>query len=71
MTHPSSGLAPLTVRHGHRAWTVQPGDGLMIGRSAQCQISITDPRISRMHVELASRDGAWILRCVGSNGTYV
>ena len=71
MTLPSSGLAPLTVRHEQRAWTVQPGDSLLIGRSTECQITIADPRISRKHMRLAAVDGTWALRCTGSNGTYV
>ncbi|MFT0847264.1 ATP-binding cassette domain-containing protein [Actinomycetaceae bacterium L2_0104] len=70
MTTSSDNLAPMTVRHGQRAWTVQPGDKLLIGRSGECHINIADPRISRRHIELTVIDGLWMVQCLGSNGAF-
>ncbi len=43
-----------------------------IGRSAENEITITEPSISRMHAELEYRDGTWVLTDLASqNGIWV
>ncbi len=44
---------------------------LRIGRSPENEISLTDPQVSRLHVELIYRDGQWHLISHGRNGTWI
>ncbi len=44
---------------------------LSIGRSADNDISISDPQVSRLHVELCFEEGGWVLVSHGRNGTWV
>lgn len=45
---------------------------LIIGRSSDAQIILTDPNVSRAHAEVVSRDGEWWIVDLGStNGTLV
>ena len=47
-------------------------DELTIGRDLACDVVLTDATVSRRHVHLCFRDGAWILQDLGStNGTLV
>lgn len=51
---------------------LSPGDRIRIGRSAECELVIDDPSVSRVHAELGFRDGAWHLEDLGSkNGCFV
>lgn len=48
-----------------------PDSLTVIGRESR-QVLITDETVSRKHCEVTPRDGAWLLRDLGSaNGTYV
>jgi pSer/pThr/pTyr-binding forkhead associated (FHA) protein len=44
---------------------------LRIGRSPENEISLTDPQVSRLHVELTYQDGQWHLISHGRNGTWI
>jgi len=45
---------------------------LTIGRDDGCDVVLTGPAVSRHHVRLCFRDGAWILHALeSSNGTLV
>jgi pSer/pThr/pTyr-binding forkhead associated (FHA) protein len=45
---------------------------LTLGRGSGCTLVLDDITVSRRHAELVVRDGAWILRDLGSsNGTWV
>lgn len=51
---------------------VEVGDGVVIGRSAQCQLVLSDTAASRCHLEIVPVDGAWVCRDLGSrNGLKV
>jgi serine/threonine protein kinase len=46
--------------------------GMTIGRSADCQIVITDPQASRSHAKIEFRDGNYhVLDLNSTNGTYL
>ena len=49
------------------------GDGpLLIGRGGDCPIVVASEHASRHHAEIVARDGAWLVRDLGSkNGTTV
>nr|WP_306254939.1 ATP-binding cassette domain-containing protein [Ornithinimicrobium cryptoxanthini] len=64
------GTSQVVVRLNDREWRVRPGEVLRIGRGHNCQVVILDSRISRLHGEVAQRDGVWVYRSVGSNGTF-
>jgi hypothetical protein len=47
-------------------------DPAVIGRSAECAVSLNDPRASRRHAEVQPRDGGFVVVDLGSmNGTRV
>jgi len=51
---------------------VDSASPLIVGRSAECTVSIPDSSVSRRHVSLVSRNGNWYLTDLGSrHGTYL
>ena len=49
-----------------------PDDGLRLGRSSSCEISIPDPALSRNHCLFETRDGGlWVTDLASANGTIV
>ena len=49
-----------------------PDEGLRLGRSSSCEISIPDPALSRNHCLLEARDGGlWVTDLASANGTAV
>ncbi len=49
-----------------------PPDGLRLGRSSSCEISIPDPALSRNHCLFETRDGGlWVTDLASANGTMV
>ncbi len=58
----------LLVTDGRRL--VVGADGVTIGRSRQCDVTLDDPNISRSHAEVRPRGGSWVLTDLGStNGS--
>jgi hypothetical protein len=48
------------------------GEGLVIGRSPDCALTLADPTVSRRHAELRREGGRWVVADLGSsNGTRV
>src|SRR5438067_11008378 len=63
-------LAPLDLT-GHPVATVPRGTPLVLGRAVECDVTLTDPTISRRHAELRADDGVLLVRDLGSrNGTF-
>lgn len=55
---------------GHRF--AVPEEGLRLGRSSSCEITIADPALSRNHCLFELRDGAvWVTDLASANGTFV
>ena len=49
-----------------------PADGIRLGRSSSCEISIPDPALSRNHCLFETRDGGlWVTDLASANGTIV
>jgi hypothetical protein len=47
-------------------------EAVLVGRDPFCEVTFTDPTVSRRHARLLFRDGYWILRDLDStNGTTV
>jgi hypothetical protein len=47
-------------------------DGLVIGRSPDCALTLADPTVSRRHAELRRESGRWVVADLdSSNGTRV
>ena len=76
----SSGLydnvcAYLTLLTGGRAGThfpLDPDRETLLGRGADCQVSLADPLCSRVHAILRLQEGRWVISDQGSrNGTSV
>ncbi|WP_165964075.1 FHA domain-containing protein [Actinomadura sp. KC216] len=70
MSEPGAGPGRLTVTAGGIARAFRPGDRVLVGRGAECDIVLDDARVSRRHLELAFDDG-WVLRDLDTaNGTW-
>ncbi|HKE80625.1 MAG TPA: DUF1707 and FHA domain-containing protein [Solirubrobacteraceae bacterium] len=50
-----------------------PAEGTaVVGRSRRCDVVVTEPTVSRRHVELRALDGSWLAVDLGStNGTWL
>lgn len=54
----------------HAIWPI--GDGLVIGRGAENQVDLVDPRVSRRHARVERTSDGVVVEDLGStNGTYV
>jgi ABC transport system ATP-binding/permease protein len=63
------GQLVVSVDGQRRSFT--PGSTVVFGRGNDCQIVITDTRVSRRHLEVSWQGGAWFVRDLGSaNGTF-
>ena len=68
----SAEFAPsLTVRTGTTERILSPGPVYLVGRDPECDIVITDARVSWRHAVLSLTGGRWVLADNGStNGTF-
>ncbi len=57
--------------HAVQTWNFSDRDHITIGRAAENDISLADPQVSRVHVELKARDGYWAIVSLGRNGTVL
>ncbi|GAA4225616.1 hypothetical protein GCM10022254_07880 [Actinomadura meridiana] len=70
MSEPGTGPGRLTVTAAGTTRAFRPGDRVLVGRGAECDIVLADARVSRRHLELAFDDG-WVLRDLDTaNGTW-
>ncbi|WP_394621369.1 ATP-binding cassette domain-containing protein [Lentzea sp. JNUCC 0626] len=60
----------LEVSAGGRTWTFPVGAGVLIGRGAECDVVLDDPRVSRVHLR-ADYDNGWVLHDQSSGGTRI
>jgi pSer/pThr/pTyr-binding forkhead associated (FHA) protein len=52
--------------------TLVPGESVVIGRGASCDLTLPSPAASRRHAEVFPRGGGWALRDLDStNGTFL
>ena len=60
----------LLVAEGRR--NVLSGERVLVGRSRECDVTVSDPNVSRRHIELRRGDGGWTAFDLGStNGMKV
>ena len=57
--------------HTLQTWKFENAVAVKIGRSGDCDVTLADSRVSRLHAELHHREGKWSLRSHGRNGTLV
>ncbi|WP_067469163.1 FHA domain-containing protein [Actinomadura macra] len=70
MSEPAARPGHLTVRAGGRTRAFVPGDRVLVGRGAECDVVLVDARVSRRHLELRHDDG-WVVRDLDTvNGTW-
>jgi adenylate cyclase len=56
---------------GNTVAAVAPGPPVVVGRAVECEVTLTDPTISRRHAELRAEDAELEVRDLGSrNGTF-
>jgi ABC-type multidrug transport system ATPase subunit len=55
----------LLVVHGRRSWRFPPGQRVLIGRDAGCDVVLGDPTVSRLHL-CVEYDGGWVIRDLNS-----
>lgn len=63
----------LRVTEGGRERMVEVrGDRVVFGRLDTCDVTLSEPGVSRLHAELVLEGGSWVARDLGSsNGTFV
>jgi hypothetical protein len=67
---PRDGARALLVGEGRRS--VLSGDQVLLGRSRECEVVISDPNVSRRHAELRRDGRRWVIADLGStNGVKV
>ena len=54
-----------------QAWHFSDQDAIMIGRSAENDISLADEQVSRIHSKIVWQDGVWHIISLGRNGTLI
>jgi pSer/pThr/pTyr-binding forkhead associated (FHA) protein len=64
-------LLDAALGHPVQTWQFSDRSRLTIGRLPDTDIYLSDPRVSRLHVELLHQHGQWILHSRGRNGTLV
>ena len=57
--------------HAIQTWRYKDCSRVRIGRAVDNEIRLTDPKVSRLHVELVYTNGHWLLRSHGLNGTRI
>jgi hypothetical protein len=64
------GAKALLVGEGRR--NVLSGDRVLLGRSRECDVMLSDPNVSRRHAEVRAEGGRWVVADLGStNGIKV
>ena len=62
----------LNVECAGRSYSFQPGQDVLIGRDADCDIVSSNPTVSRRHARITHDGSGWTLRDEGSSsGTFV
>ena len=66
----AQGAGPRAVLHSRQGDYALTGPVTVIGRSRRCDIVVSDPNVSRQHVEIRRQDDGFLLSDLGStNGT--
>ncbi|MEM7023495.1 MAG: adenylate/guanylate cyclase domain-containing protein [Pseudomonadota bacterium] len=63
--------ASVLLTRGQQMWRCREAESLLLGRSQDCGIILSEPWISRRHAVLTVRDGKALLEDRSSSGTYV
>ena len=62
----------LAIRNTDRVVSLSPGQSITAGRTAQCDVQIDDPSVSRRHCPIAFTDGLLQVKDLDSaNGTFI
>jgi len=62
----------LAVRNSDRVVALSPGQSITAGRTAQCDVQLDDPSVSRRHCAISFADGVLQIKDLDSaNGTFV
>src|SRR5258707_9776604 len=62
----------LAIRNTDRVVSLAAGQSIIAGRTAQCDVQIDDPSVSRRHCAIAFTDGLLQIKDLDSaNGTFV
>jgi pSer/pThr/pTyr-binding forkhead associated (FHA) protein len=57
--------------HAVQTWRFEGQSIIRIGRSDENDVTIADPRVSRLHAELRIEESGWTLTSLGRNGVLV
>jgi RsiW-degrading membrane proteinase PrsW (M82 family) len=60
----------LQVTYEGRRYSFEPGKVVTIGRSADSDVVVSDPTVSRQHIRLAWGQGGWVFEGLGRSGTF-
>ncbi len=66
-----SAVPELLIRLGQRSWRFGARSTVLVGRDAECDVQVADPRVSRQHLRISYHDG-WVVHDTGStHGTWI
>lgn len=65
------GPGALTVAVGAQTFAFQPGKTVTVGRTPDCDVTVNDPLISRLHCVIEVSGGRWQLTDRSTNGVFV
>nr|WP_237215590.1 adenylate/guanylate cyclase domain-containing protein [Ruegeria lacuscaerulensis] len=61
----------LVLRHEGQSWSCPDNGELTVGRSPGCDVVLSQPWVSRLHMVITMKDGRLILSDRSTSGTYV
>jgi hypothetical protein len=64
-------IPPLVVEAGGQTWRITPDRSWLIGRAAEADIRLDDPRVSRNHATVTPAAEGWVVTNDGTNGMFV
>jgi len=64
-------IALRVIYHGEEVLRRRRNDAVMVGRGADCELVIVDPKASRQHCTIERRQDRFVLQDHSTNGTYV
>jgi len=63
-------MSDIRVVYGEATYHFAPGKPVSVGRSADCDVVVSDPSVSREHVRITYDEDGWLVSAVGRTPTY-
>jgi len=64
-------MSDIRVAYGGSIYQFAPGTAISVGRAPECTIVVSDPTVSREHLQITDREDGWWVIGVGRSPTYL